>query len=69
MAVEHEEAPYPPVDDLERFYDHLEQTLLATGFIRPNHPGQGDEQAASSVHPRASGKPGVEHPARHAGVY
>ncbi|MBR7381826.1 tRNA (cytosine(32)/uridine(32)-2'-O)-methyltransferase TrmJ, partial [Escherichia coli] len=20
--------------------DHLEQTLLATGFIRPNHPGQ-----------------------------
>ena len=22
------------------FYDHLEQTLLATGFIRPNHPGQ-----------------------------
>ncbi|MCL0251518.1 glycogen/starch/alpha-glucan phosphorylase, partial [Escherichia coli] len=39
-AVEHEEAPYPLVDDLERFYDHLEQTLLATGFIRPNHPGQ-----------------------------
>lgn len=31
---------YPLVDDLERFYDHLEQTLLATGFIRPNHPGQ-----------------------------
>ncbi len=24
----------------ERFYGHLEQTLLATGFIRPNHPGQ-----------------------------
>ena len=39
-SVEHEEAPYPLVDDLERFYDHLEQTLLATGFIRPNHPGQ-----------------------------
>ncbi|EZB64786.1 hypothetical protein BY63_22600 [Escherichia coli O157:H7 str. K1795] len=28
------------VDDLERFYGHLEQTLLATGFIRENHPGQ-----------------------------
>ena len=38
--VEHEETPYPLVDDLERFYGHLEQTLLATGFIRENHPGQ-----------------------------
>ncbi|HBZ76808.1 MAG TPA: tRNA (cytosine(32)/uridine(32)-2'-O)-methyltransferase TrmJ, partial [Leclercia adecarboxylata] len=27
-------------DDLERFYGHLEQTLLATGFIRAGHPGQ-----------------------------
>ena len=35
-----EETPYPLVDDLERFYGHLEQTLLATGFIRENHPGQ-----------------------------
>lgn len=34
------EAPYPLVDDLERFYDHLEQILLSTGFIRENHPGQ-----------------------------
>ncbi|EOZ5983120.1 tRNA (cytosine(32)/uridine(32)-2'-O)-methyltransferase TrmJ [Escherichia coli] len=38
--VEHEETPYPLVDDLERFYGHLEQMLLATGFIRENHPGQ-----------------------------
>lgn len=38
--VEHEETPYPLVDDLERFYGHLEQTLLSTGFIRENHPGQ-----------------------------
>ena len=38
--VEHEETPYPLVDDLERFYGHLEQTLLATGFIHENHPGQ-----------------------------
>ena len=38
--VEHEETPYPLVDDLERFYGHLEQTLLASGFIRENHPGQ-----------------------------
>ncbi len=38
--VEPEETPYPLVDDLERFYGHLEQTLLATSFIRENHPGQ-----------------------------
>lgn len=35
-----EEAPYPLVDDLERFYGHLEKVLLDTGFIRANHPGQ-----------------------------
>lgn len=30
---------YPLLDDLERFYTHLEQTLNKTGFIVPNHPG------------------------------
>lgn len=35
-----EATPYPLVDELERFYQHLEQTLLSTGFIRVNHPGQ-----------------------------
>lgn len=35
-----QEAAYPLVDDLERFYQHLEQTLSTTGFIRPTHPGQ-----------------------------
>ena len=34
-----EEEPYPLVDDLERFYAHLEETLHVTGFIRPTHPG------------------------------
>lgn len=38
--VAYEEAPYPLVDDLERFYQHLEQILLTTGFIRQAHPGQ-----------------------------
>ena len=38
--AEESEAPYPLVDDLERFYGHLEQTLLSTGFIRASHPGQ-----------------------------
>lgn len=38
--VEHEETPYPLVDDLERFYGHLEQTLLATGFIRETIRGR-----------------------------
>ncbi len=31
---------YPPADDIERFYRHLEQVLLHIGFIRPRHPGQ-----------------------------
>ncbi|MFI8416619.1 tRNA (cytosine(32)/uridine(32)-2'-O)-methyltransferase TrmJ [Serratia sp. NPDC078593] len=34
------EEAYPLVDDLERFYQHLEKTLHKTGFIRPAHPGQ-----------------------------
>ncbi|MDU6411674.1 MAG: tRNA (cytosine(32)/uridine(32)-2'-O)-methyltransferase TrmJ [Yersiniaceae bacterium] len=34
------EEEYPLVDDLERFYGHLEQVLQQTGFIRPQHPGQ-----------------------------
>lgn len=40
LAPGEEETPYPLVGDLERFYGHLEQVLLSTGFIRPNHPGQ-----------------------------
>jgi tRNA (cytidine32/uridine32-2'-O)-methyltransferase len=40
QKAEPEEAPYPLVDDLERFYGHLEKTLLSTGFIRADHPGQ-----------------------------
>lgn len=35
-----EESPYPLVDDIERFYQHLEHTLVRTGFIRAAHPGQ-----------------------------
>ena len=31
---------YPKDEDIERFYHHLEQTLLQTGFINPHHPGQ-----------------------------
>lgn len=31
---------YPLVDDLERFYQHLQQILLFTGFICESHPGQ-----------------------------
>ncbi|WP_204794442.1 tRNA (cytosine(32)/uridine(32)-2'-O)-methyltransferase TrmJ [Oceanisphaera litoralis] len=34
------EQDYPLSDDLERFYQHLEQTLLETGFIIKPHPGQ-----------------------------
>lgn len=35
-----EESPYPLVDDLERFYQHLEQMMLQSGFIRAANPGQ-----------------------------
>lgn len=35
-----EETPYPLVEDLERFYGHLEQVMLNSGFIRASHPGQ-----------------------------
>ncbi|RWU12994.1 tRNA (cytosine(32)/uridine(32)-2'-O)-methyltransferase TrmJ [Pseudidiomarina gelatinasegens] len=31
---------YPLAGDLERFYQHLEETLGETGFIIKNHPGQ-----------------------------
>lgn len=31
---------YPPADDLERFYQHLETVLLDIGFIRAAHPGR-----------------------------
>ncbi|WP_116474563.1 tRNA (cytosine(32)/uridine(32)-2'-O)-methyltransferase TrmJ [Zobellella maritima] len=34
------EQDYPLSADLERFYQHLEQTLLDTGFIIKPHPGQ-----------------------------
>nr|WP_314265556.1 tRNA (cytosine(32)/uridine(32)-2'-O)-methyltransferase TrmJ [uncultured Moellerella sp.] len=30
---------YPPAEDLERFYVHLEQVLNDSGFIRKAHPG------------------------------
>jgi len=38
--TEQEATPYPLIDDLERFYVHLEQVLLKVGFIRKQHPGQ-----------------------------
>ncbi|MGL5359754.1 MAG: TrmH family RNA methyltransferase, partial [Shewanella sp.] len=35
-----EPTDYPLAADQERFFVHLESTLLATGFIIKNHPGQ-----------------------------
>ncbi|WP_294899968.1 tRNA (cytosine(32)/uridine(32)-2'-O)-methyltransferase TrmJ [Tatumella sp. UBA2305] len=34
------ESPYPLVDDLERFYVHLENMMLTSGFVRKDQPGQ-----------------------------
>lgn len=39
-SIEPIESEYPLAEDLERFYVHLEETLLDTGFIIKNHPGQ-----------------------------
>ena len=33
------EDEYPIVDETERFYEHFENALKATGFIQPSHPG------------------------------
>tara|TARA_B100001094_G_scaffold331387_1_gene399495 strand:+ start:2996 stop:3715 length:720 start_codon:yes stop_codon:yes gene_type:complete len=35
-----EPLPYPLHEDLEKFYTHLESSLLSSGFIVKNHPGQ-----------------------------
>lgn len=37
---DYEESPYPLVDDLERFYQHMEQMMVKSGFIREGNPGQ-----------------------------
>ncbi len=34
-----EQEEYPLVDEMERFYQHFEDALKATGFIVPSHPG------------------------------
>ncbi len=34
------EEDYPLADDLDGFYQHLEETLIKTGFIIKAHPGQ-----------------------------
>lgn len=35
-----EQSIRPAADELERFYQHLQQVLLRSGFIRQNSPGQ-----------------------------
>lgn len=35
-----EVSEYPFAEENERFFEHLERTLLGTGFIIKNHPGQ-----------------------------
>ncbi len=39
LSSDHE-VEYPAVEDMERFYQHLEQILNESGFIRKAHPGQ-----------------------------
>ncbi|MCS6179865.1 tRNA (cytosine(32)/uridine(32)-2'-O)-methyltransferase TrmJ [Shewanella baltica] len=39
-VAEEELTEYPLAADQERFFAHLETTLLSTGFIIKNHPGQ-----------------------------
>ncbi len=35
-----EKREYPPAQDMEKFYVHLEEALNESGFIVPQHPGQ-----------------------------
>ena len=37
---QYEESPYPLVDDLERFYQHMEKMMIGSGFLREASPGQ-----------------------------
>ncbi|MFC0140575.1 tRNA (cytosine(32)/uridine(32)-2'-O)-methyltransferase TrmJ [Erwinia mallotivora] len=37
---EYDASPYPLVEDLERFYQHMEQMMTGSGFIREGSPGQ-----------------------------
>jgi tRNA (cytidine32/uridine32-2'-O)-methyltransferase len=34
-----EEEQFPIMEETERFYQHFEDALKATGFITPSHPG------------------------------
>ena len=38
-AIPEETNEYPLNEDLERFYQHLESSLMGTGFVVKNHPG------------------------------
>ncbi len=43
MATAHTESTqddYPMVDDLNRFFEHLESTMAHIGFLKPQHEGQ-----------------------------
>jgi tRNA (cytidine32/uridine32-2'-O)-methyltransferase len=37
--IENNDVQYPTAEQMERFYQHLEQTLNETGFIIKQHPG------------------------------
>lgn len=38
--AQYHESSYPLVDDLERFYQHMEKMMTDSGFIRAASPGQ-----------------------------
>ncbi|WKX25722.1 tRNA (cytosine(32)/uridine(32)-2'-O)-methyltransferase TrmJ [Tatumella ptyseos] len=40
VAPQTGESPYPLVDDLERFYQHMEGMMLESSFIRQGNPSQ-----------------------------
>ena len=40
VPAKHDESPYPLVDDLERFYQHMEGMMMESGFIRQGSPSQ-----------------------------
>lgn len=59
---EADEVHYPPADDMERFYTHLE-SVLNESVLSAKHTGSDYEPSAPLIYPRASGNTGAEYPA------
>ena len=51
-------------EEIERFYEQLERSLLAAGFLNPAQSEEADGAAAAAVRPHATRAGRGQHPAR-----